>query len=149
MPLLPGITPFGFPAVNFQQQYFQQQMLMAQQLGLSSNPMLMMAPQAQSQQFFQPGTLPLMTNQAAQISSPQAPLIPQQLEKEVADLKKQQERSLAEQKRLFEEKLQTRDQLFKEQLETRDREFAAKLQKVEEEAFAKAQGDIMKREAAR
>ena len=39
-PLLPGITPFGFPVVTFQQQ-----MLAAQQLSLAPNPMLMMAPQ--------------------------------------------------------------------------------------------------------
>ena len=145
--LLPGMTPFGFPAVSFQQQ-----MLMAQQLSLASNPHLMnphlmMAPQAQ--QFFQPATMPFLTNQAAQISPLQAPPVPQQLGKEVANLQNQQEMRLAEQKRLFEEKLQARDRMFKEQLEMRDREFAAKLQRMEDQAFAKAQEDNMKREEDR
>lgn len=139
--ILPGMTPFGFPTTSFQQQ-----MLMAQQLSLASNPMLMMmAPQAP--QFFQPGTMPFLTNQAAQISPLHAPPAPPQLEKELANLQKQQEKSLAEQKQLFEEQLQTRDRLFKEQQEARDQEFAVKLQRME--AYAKMQEESLKKEEER
>ena len=140
--LLPGIPPFGFPATSFQQQ-----LLMAQQLSLASNPHLMMMPPPQ---FFQPSTMPFLSNQAPPFPAFQAPPpVSQQLEKEVADLQKQQENRLAEQRKFFEEQLRTRDQLFKEQLETRDREFAERIQRMEEQALVKAQEEHTEREKER
>ena len=140
--VLPGIPPFGFPATSFQQQ-----LLMAQQLSLASNPHLMMMPPPQ---FFQPSTMPFLTNQAPPFPAFQAPPpVSYQLEKEVADLQKQQENRLADQRKFFEEQLRTRDQLFKEQLETRDREFAERLQRMAEQALVKGQEENMEREKER
>ena len=124
MPLLPGIPPFGFPAVTFQQQYFHQQMLMAQQLGLASNPMLMMAPQAP--QFFQQQQLVNPHPTAFGVSSPPLSLLPNHQvgpSLTLADLKQQQQDELDRQRKILEAE-------FDAKLEARDQHLATKLESI-------------------